>query len=261
MCLILIANRVHPDFPLIIAANRDEYFSRPTQPARFWASASDVLAGQDLVGGGTWMGITLEGRFAAVTNVRNPNKLPPANALSRGQLISTYLVSKLTPQDFLRLQAHRAAQFDGYNLVCGDRHGLYYDSNRNPGTQRLQPGIHGLSNAGLNSPWPKVDQGKLALEQCIKQENFCGDRLLDVLNDRHRAPDHLLPDTGVGTEMERMLSSRFIEGQTLGYGTRTSTALTVSRSGQVAFIEWTWDQEGVLQDKVEYQFNAQAQQH
>jgi uncharacterized protein with NRDE domain len=261
MCLILIANRVHPDFPLIIAANRDEYFARPTQPARFWPSASDLLAGQDMTGGGTWMGVTREGRFAAVTNVRNPHKTPPVNALSRGQLISTYLISKLTPEDFLRLQAHRNAQFDGYNLICGNRHGLYYDSNAYPGIQRLHPGIHGLSNASLNSPWPKVEQGKQALERCLQQENFRADALMDVLNDRQRAPDQMLPDTGVGPEMERMLSSRFIEGQELGYGTRTSTALTVSATGEIAFIEWTWDQHGALQDKVEYQFVVQAQQH
>lgn len=257
MCLILIALQQHPRYPLIIAANRDEYFDRPAAPAHFWPEAPRLLAGRDLKAGGTWLGITREGRFAAVTNVREPDRHQP-DALSRGDLTCQFLLGSANPADYLQQLQARADRYNGFNLICGDIHRLHHYSNRNGAPTVLGSGLHGVSNHLLNTPWPKVTGGKAALATMIGKGDFTLDDLLTVLNQREAAPDHNLPDTGVGLPMERVLSSRFIHAPAMGYGTRVSTALRISHEGLAEWREWTWNPQGQCTERAEHDFQVQV---
>jgi uncharacterized protein with NRDE domain len=259
MCLILIAHQVHPAYPLIVAANRDEFFARPTQAARFWPQSPTVLAGQDLTAGGTWMGVTRQGRFAAVTNVREPGTHIPANAKSRGHLVKEYLLSNASPGQYLETLQQDREHYTGFNLICGDWQALHYYSNRSGSAQPIPIGIHGLSNSALNTPWPKVVQGKQALADALQQPDIEMDTILQLLNHRQTADDAQLPDTGVGKPMEKILSSRFIEGQHFDYGTRVSTALRIDRSGKVDFTEQSWDTQGNAAEKRDFHFQLGVQ--
>jgi len=237
MCLILLAWRTHPDYPLILAGNRDEFHARPTSPAGFWEHWPQILAGRDLEHGGTWLGIARSGRLAAVTNYRDGRVLRRGTR-SRGELVSGYLTSDQAPERFLQeVHAQRSA-YDGFNLLAGTLDGLFYYSNRGERPSALKPGIYGLSNHLLDSPWPKVERGKAELANLVglSPEPLI-DRLLAVLADRTIAPDHALPDTGVGLDRERILSTAFIDTPT--YGTRSSTVLVVDAAGQVSFTERT----------------------
>ena len=262
MCLILLAYQAHPHYPLVIAANRDEYFNRPTQAAHHWPAPLPILAGKDLSAGGTWMGIAPNGRFAAVTNVREPQRTPPPNPISRGQLVTDFLASSEPTQAFLDTLGQQHEAYSGFNLVCGSVSGsvdeLWHGSNRADSATLLSPGIHGVSNASLNTPWPKLQQGKQALAEHLKHTHFQLESLLPLLNHRARAADSDLPNTGVGLDMERLLSSRFIEGQAVGYGTRTSTALRVDNHGHMEWIEWSWNEQGQLASHVTFSQDLQS---
>lgn len=234
MCLILLGWKVREDYPLILAANRDEFFERPTAPADFWEEAPEILAGRDLKAGGTWLGITRQGRLAALTNYRNPALHKP-EAPSRGELVSDYLRSSRAPGAYLDALAPRAGLYNGFSLLLGDLSGLWFFSNRG-GRNALAPGIHGMSNRLMDTPWPKVERGKRALAALLGGGGPPSpEALLDLLADRTRPPDAQLPDTGVGLEWERVLSPLFIESPL--YGTRSSTVLTVDRQGAVTFVE------------------------
>lgn len=236
MCLILWSWRQHPDYPLILAANRDEFYARPTAPADFWPEAPQVLAGRDLVGGGTWLGVTREGRWAAVTNYRDPSD-PARGGPSRGALVRDYLTEALAPEAYLREVADRAAAYAGFNLLAGSREELWYFGSREGIVRRLSPGLYGLSNGLLDAPWPKVARGRAALAEALARPGEPEpETLLALLSDPSRPPDHHLPDTGVGLEWERVLSARFIASPT--YGTRSSTVLLLG-SGRLIFIERT----------------------
>lgn len=237
MCLILLAHEAHPRYRLIVAANRDEFYERPTAPAAWWDDAPEVLAGRDLRGGGTWMGITRAGRWAAVTNYRETAPPPPA-APSRGGLVGGFLRGDEDPETYLHSLLPGAAEYAGFNLLAGDGERLSYLSNRGGGVRTLEPGTYGLSNALLDTPWPKVERGKAMLREVVDAGGEPEvEALLRVLADADPAPPHLLPDTGVGPERERMLSSLFITGPE--YGTRASTVLLVGRDGGVTFAERT----------------------
>jgi uncharacterized protein with NRDE domain len=234
MCLILFAWKVHAKFPLILAANRDEFTERPSAPAAFWDDAPDLLAGRDLMRGGTWLGITRTGRLAAVTNYRDPASLKE-DAPSRGELVSDYLRGKEHPEAFLRRVESRAARYNGFSLLVGHGSVLAYFSNRGE-ANRLTPGIHGISNHLLDTPWPKVEWGKRAMGELLVANNDPSpEALLALLGSRSRPPDESLPETGVGLERERVLSPLFIESP--GYGTRCSTVLLIDREGMVTFVE------------------------
>lgn len=257
MCLILIARQVHPQYPLVIAANRDEYFQRPTQAAHEWPGSPRIVAGKDLTGGGTWMGMAQNGRFAAVTNVRNPMQEVPANPISRGQLVNHFLQGADTSENYLHQLAEQGQHYEGFNLLCGHGDQLWHYSNRSSSVKKLDKGLHGLSNASLNSPWPKVEAGKQALAEALQQQDFSLQSLLSILNHRQRAPDHSLPNTGVGVELERVFSSRFIEGADFGYGTRSSTVLRLNTQNQMEFMEWSWNSAGELIGCVELTMNLE----
>jgi uncharacterized protein with NRDE domain len=234
MCLILFAWKIHENFPLILIANRDEFYERPTAPAAFWDDAPEILAGRDLQEGGTWLGITRGGSLAALTNYRDPASLK-TNAPSRGNLVSDYLRDPETPERYLGRIRPMAARYNGFNLLVGNESELFCFSNRN-GLQTPTPGIHGMSNHLLDTPWPKVERGKQALGKLIRGMNEPSpEALLDLLADRSRPPDDRLPVTGVGLEWERVLSPLFIESQ--DYGTRSSTVLIIDREGCVTFVE------------------------
>jgi uncharacterized protein with NRDE domain len=254
MCLILIAIHQHPRFPLVVAANRDEYFNRPAAPAHFWPEAPQLLAGRDLQAGGTWLGLTRSGRFAAVTNVREPGR-NRADALSRGALTCEFLLGDQPARVYLQDLQARGDHYNGFNLICGDINRLYHYSNRGGDPVLLPTGLHGVSNHLLDTPWPKVTGGKAALAAVLADDDFTLDAVLPVLNQRDPAPDEQLPDTGVGLLMERALSSRFIQAPLVGYGTRVSTALRVDRAGNVEWREWTWNAAAKCVQVAEHDFS------
>jgi len=239
MCSIFFAYNAHPGYRLILAANRDEFYERPTGAAQFWQDAPEILAGRDLVRGGSWLGITKNGRFSAVTNYRDP--FAPTGNLSRGNLVGDFLRGKETPAQYLQKIQGNAGNYSGFNLLVGEIDSeIGYFSNRGDGVKILESGIYGLSNHLLDTPWQKVRRGKTALAKLIEKENFALESLFEILQDATKADDRDLPETGIGLERERLLSSIFIE--TPVYGTRCSTALLVAADGKVSFAERTYRQ-------------------
>lgn len=237
MCLVLLAWETHPRHRLIVAANRDEFYARPTTPAGWWADAPRVLAGRDLREGGTWMGVTRDGRFAAVTNVREPQAYRTGTP-SRGHLVGNFLLSRAPSLAYVAALMPTAPVFNGFNLLVCDGTTLAWFSNRQPGMRTLPPGVYGVSNAFLDTPWPKVVLGKDDLRRAMEgPDDQLEERLFASLARRDPAPEAELPRTGVGDERERALSSAFIA--TPEYGTRSSTVLLVGRDGEVSLTERT----------------------
>ncbi|MBY0121847.1 NRDE family protein [Bacillus sp. S/N-304-OC-R1] len=228
MCLILFAFKVHPTYKLIVAANRDEYYARPTAAAHFWEDEPQILAGRDLEKLGTWMGVTKTGRFAALTNYRDP-KENATSKQTRGELVAGFLKSDEKPEEYLQKAALQAKMYPGYNLLVGDGEELYYYSNIQNEIKKLEPGIYGVSNHLLNTNWPKVKSGKEGLSAISDQKNNnLTDELFKLLQNTDQAPDDFLPNTGVSLEWERILSPLFIKSE--GYGTRSSTVLLMNGS-------------------------------
>jgi len=236
MCLIVFAHNANERHRLIVAANRDEVVDRPTAPMAFWPDHPTVLAGRDLKSNGTWMGMERSGRFAAVTNIRRPNLVRP-QAASRGRLVSDFLTDRIAPMAYLTQIASTADKYNGFNLLVADSTTMGYLNSESAVPELLPPGIYGLSNERLDTPWPKVVRARTQLASLITAPALSAADLLPLLADRYRPPDEELPDTGVGLERERMLSPVFITGR--HYGTRSSTALTWGRDGQVLVEERT----------------------
>jgi uncharacterized protein with NRDE domain len=257
MCLLLFAYEAHPRYSLIVAANRDEWLARPADQAHAWNDAHHIVAGVDREAGGTWLGVTETGRFAALTNYRDPRDLRPKlpDEPSRGALVRDFLESSAPPEAHLRRIAETASTYRGFNLVAGDLRTLAYLSNRAPGVRLVEPGIHGLSNELLDTPWPKVRRGAAAFRALIKNIAHPDPQaLLAMLEDEAIAPDDELPDTGVGLEMERKLSPIFLRLPL--YGTRCSTVLLVERAGRALFIERTHAPERLGDVQIEFQLRA-----
>lgn len=245
MCLIVFAWHAHAAFPLVVATNRDEFFDRPSAAAQWWDDGSQRLAGRDLQAGGTWMGISRDGRFAALTNYRDLSEKKP-DAPSRGALVADFLVDTTEPADYLAALASDAPRYNGFNLLAAQigakdtRDAVQVMSNRDQSGPRIVvPGIHALSNALLDTPWPKVERARAGLQALLAEPHRTADeltaRLLDVLADRTTAHDSELPNTGLSIARERALSSIFIRMP--GYGTRASTVLIVDRRGHAVFTE------------------------
>lgn len=236
MCVIFFAFQKHPDFPLILLANRDEFYDRPTQRAGRWPDFPEIYAGRDLVSGGTWLGIHDHGKIAAVTNYRDPNA-PPGD-LSRGVLTSDFLKSGKTAFDYLNEISRRSRSFSGFNLLVGEfnksKTELFYYSNRQDKIIELSSGIYGLSNALLDTPWQKVENGKRFMRENLLK-NLTKEALFSFLQDETLTDDQDLPDTGIGYEREKALSAVFIK--TPDYGTRCSTIVTVNRDFVFDFSE------------------------
>lgn len=236
MCLIVLAIDSHPRHRLVVAANRDEFYARPTAPAAWWSDAPGVLAGRDLQAGGTWMGVTRAGRFAAITNYRETAP-PRPDAPSRGALVAGFLRGSMEARAYAGDVAVRGAAYNGFNLLVGDEVGVFYVSNRAEGVHPLQPGVYGLSNALLDTPWPKVQRARAAMRSALSSPEADGweSGLWEMLGDRMIAADDHLPDTGVGADRERLLSAPFIASGV--YGTRASTVLTIAHDGEVTLVE------------------------
>lgn len=234
MCLIVFSYRQHPNYDLIFAANRDELYSRPTRPAQFWESPPDLLAGKDLEAGGTWMGVTREGRFSAITNYRDPASHDP-DAPTRGKLVLNYLSGEQEPAAYLGQLHSFADQYNGFNLLAGRVGELFYYSNHQGDVKELEPGLYGLSNHLLNTPWPKVVKAKDAFSKALEAESMEDEDLFQLLSDDEPADEASLPDTGVPPKWEQVLSPIFIKSER--YGTRCSTILTIDRKGHVHFAE------------------------
>lgn len=238
MCLISIAIDVHPVYPLIIAANRDEFYTRPTGPLDFWDQNPEILAGKDLQSGGTWLGVTRKGKIAAVTNFRDPGSMTPWGQ-SRGHLVKDYLEGNTQPDKYLAHIEKNKNSYSGFNLVLGDTGQLWWYSNKNGGIIKLTAGIHAVSNHLLNTPWPKVKAIKRKMQKLISNSRVIGPyEVLEMLFDRTPAPDDQLPDTGVNLQWERMLSPVFVESP--DYGTRSSSVILVDKSGKLLFCERTF---------------------
>jgi len=238
MCLLTFAYDTHPDYGLVFAGNRDEFYERPTAPASFWSDEPHVLAGRDLKKGGTWLGITRSGHWGVVTNIRSPDQYRP-EARSRGRLVADYLTDEPDPLPYLTEIANEADRYNPFNLLVGTPDTLYYYSTREGEVEPVSPGMHGLSNAHLDSSWPKVEAGKRRLRDHLDGGSVESEGLLEMLDDRDPFPDEELPDTGVGQDAERHLSPLFIEGDE--YGTRSSTVLLIGRSGDITFVERTFE--------------------
>lgn len=225
MCVIYLAFESHPQYPLILAANRDEFYDRPTAPAGNWQDEPEIYAGRDLISGGTWLGVKTNGRFAAVTNFRDPGA--PAGSHSRGSLVADFLRSDQSPADYMGKVSEKADAFSGFNLFVGridaDFRELFYFSSRGDGVKNLQAGIYGLSNNLLDVPWPKVSKGKARFADIISDDYVDSESLFELLSDETTAAENELPHTGISPAREKALSAIFIK--TSDYGTRCSTVL------------------------------------
>ena len=240
MCLIVFAWKASAAFPLVVAANRDEWRERPAEPARWWSDHPGLLAGRDLQAGGTWMGITRAGRFAAVTNFRDPSD-KRSTARSRGALVTEFLLGLDSPAAFLANLSARSREYNGFNLILGDRASLFYYGSREGEAREIEPGVHGLSNHVLDEPWPKVVRGKARMEAALAARDPAP-ALFEMLSDAAGVPDAELPATGVGLDWERRLASALITGA--DYGTRASTVLMIAVTGEVSLEERTREAEG-----------------
>jgi uncharacterized protein with NRDE domain len=257
MCLIFISFNHHPTYKLIVAANRDEFYARRTSPAEHWPDFPNIIAGRDLEAGGTWMGITRSGRISMLTNYRDLKNLKPV-APSRGHLVSRYLETETRPEQYARDVEKRGGEYNGFNLIVGDTRELWYHSNYSTGTRQLEPGIYGLSNHRLDSPWPKVVRGKQKLTPLLARKELKPDELMEALYDDKTAPDDHLPDTGIGLERERALSSMFIKAG--NYGSRCTTVVLVDRSDHVTFAERVYDTVTFNHQSREFQFQIDPSQ-
>lgn len=246
MCILFIAVNQHPSFPLIIAANRDEFHQRPTRSSRYWDAHEDVLAGKDEQAGGTWMGVTKAGKIAALTNIRAPGRELDA-PITRGNLVLDWLVNKngISAQDYRKHIGSERARYNGYNLLFGELDNLYVYNNFEDSFVHLEDGVFGLSNANLDSPWPKIMKGRDALAATCKQKGDLNvEGLFDILADNVKAEDQHLPQTGVPIEWERKLSSIFIKSPE--YGTRSSTLLTLDTENKIDWQERVFDPDARL---------------
>lgn len=253
MCLILFAFHAHADYPLVIAANRDEAYARPASPAAFWDDHPDVHGGRDLEMGGAWMGITRSGRFAGVTNFRDgyPKGTAPR---SRGDIVGGYLIGTQAAQPYLQAVAARQSEYAGFGALAGDLHTLWFFSNRGNGVEAVGKGVHGLSNHLLNTPWPKVVSGKRELATLLHgSAETLPEHLFELLADRRVAAPEELPDTGVGSSREKVLGPKFIAADDR-YGTRASTVVLVHRGGDVLYHERSFGPHGTFLGEVKNRF-------
>lgn len=250
MCLILFAIQQHKDYPLIVIANRDEFYARPARAAHWWEDEPSILAGRDLEAGGTWMGVDSRGRFAAVTNVREPGMKMTA-ARSRGELPAGFLKGSESAEAYLHRLHRRGDEYAGYNLLLADQSGCWFGSNRSQAVRQIADGIYGVSNGYFDEPWPKLESGKRALKSAL-QQSLTVDNLFAILLDRDQASDDLLPKTGISHEFERLLSSRFIHSAE--YGTRASSVLLFSSDRVIEFTEQNFDYNGPVGSAVKQVF-------
>lgn len=263
MCLVVFAWRVHPRYPLVLAANRDEFFNRPAAPAHWWTDAPHLLAGRDLEAGGTWLGFNRNGHFAALTNYRDPSRRA-SGAPSRGALVRDALEDTRDAATSLHDLASWAEAYAAFNLLVSDGEQLGVLESTTGAVRMLPPGVYGLSNHLLDTPWPKLLKARTGLEHALTalpeladarsqaSEDALVSALLALMRDPTPADDPHLPETGVSLEWERWLSPAFIRAP--GYGTRCSSVVLRDATALTRFVEWTWDVHGELRSQVEHRF-------
>lgn len=244
MCLIVFSYRQHPHYPFILAANRDEFLNRPTRAMQWWAEEDNqILAGKDLQAGGTWLGITKQGKFAAITNYRDFRNLKP-DSPSRGPIIIDFLKSSSDALSFLNELDRKAGMYNGFNLLIGNiTDQLFYYSSFNSEIKEIQAGLHGISNAFMDTPWPKLLKARQLFSQATSQNEPDVNTMILYMADRETFPDELLPDTGIGIELERFLSSVAMKNDK--YGTRSTTIVLAGKDQQVQIIEKEIDTESL----------------
>jgi len=251
MCIVTLHTQAHPNYKLVIAANRDEFYERPTAQADFWEDDSSILGGRDLKQMGTWLGITTTGRIAFLTNYRNP-KMEQNDKNSRGHIVKNFLQNDDDPMTFFQQLRASRNDYNGFNFIAGNVDQLYHYGNYAHGITSLLPGTYSISNGELEANWPKTIKAKNALRQYVTEANSLDiDTLFALLNDRQLADDSELPHTGVGGDLERKLSSIFIEMP--HYGTRSSTVILVTHDNDVTFVERTF-QHGQFSDERRFEF-------
>ena len=251
MCLLAVAWHVHPAYRLVVAANRDEFYARDTQPAHHWSDHPEVFAGRDVRAGGTWMGVTADGRFAALTNVRGGVLVPEDGAPpppSRGSLVSDYLSGEMNAATYVESVAAMAEQYSGFNLLVADQDQLWWCSNHSE-PQQLGPGVYGLSNASLDTPWPKTTAATTAMRAALSQPDAAtmeaalfaamADRTLPPMDDVPRSD---LPESEMPAERLQRLAACMVI--TDDYGTRASSVVTIDQAGLVSMEERTLDSTG-----------------
>ena len=252
MCLIFVSFNATADYPLVVAANRDEFYDRAATPADYWDDHPQVLAGRDLVARGTWLGVSRSKRFAALTNYRSG--LPrDTNAPSRGDLVKNFLLGEMSPYEYFEQLYPKAPDFAGFSLLAYADGQLAYFSNRDGPPRTLSAGIYGLSNDLLDTPWPKVVDGKAAFRELLGRSRWKHVDLLDLMADKGLPPDSDLPDTGVGLERERMLAPMLVTGD--AYGTRCSTALSLETTGTLRFVERSYQPFATESSEVVHELN------
>jgi uncharacterized protein with NRDE domain len=259
VCLILFAAGAHSGYRLIVAANRDEAYDRTSAPLAFWRDHPQICAGRDLEHGGTWLGVSRRGRFAAITNYRQGR--PRADAeRSRGELTRDFLVGTQPAMEYVQQVSGRAGAYNGFSLIVGEPNELWFYSNRGDSAQRITPGVHGLSNHLLDEPWPKVTRGIAELKTLLRaSESELVRELFRVLEDRSSAPEHLLPSTGIDAQRERALSASFIAGET--YGTRASSIVLIGNDGKVLVRERRFGPGGAELGESELRFDVTENPH
>ncbi|SHG18925.1 NRDE family protein [Ornithinibacillus halophilus] len=254
MCLINFQFHDHPQYKLIVAANRDEFYKRPTASAHFWEDEPVILAGRDLQQMGTWLGVTKQGRFAALTNFRHPDHMGTGGK-SRGEIVKNYLSEDLSTEEYITQLRSSKEDFVGYNVLVGSPEELFYYNNVEDTITKIEPGTYGLSNHFLNTPWPKVVKGTQNLKNYTKDTSKVDEaKLFELLLDAEESAEEELPNTGIGRELEKKLSPLFIKLP--DYGTRCSTVLTIDYKNNLTFVERNYEH-GILKEEKQFSFKIE----
>lgn len=253
MCLLVFAWRTHPRYRLVVAANRDEFHDRPAAALGWWNDDGGVLGGRDLQAGGTWIGVARNGRFGAVTNFRELESPPTTQAPSRGGLVPGFLSGNETPGEYLGRLNGSASAFAGFNLLTGDSRELHYLSNRDPdGPRSLAPGIYGLGNHRLDTPWPKLVSTRERFAGLLVAPDPSPDELFGLMGDREPVPGRAQPGSGLPPDWERALSAPFVLNER--YGTRCTTVVLAEHSGRTTVLERRFDASGVQSGATRLEF-------
>ncbi len=251
MCLIALAYKQHPNYPFLLSANRDEFYKRPARAAHYWDEHPQLLAGRDIEAGGTWLGMTTSGQFAAITNYREEGSIGKTYPLSRGELSRNFLTGNQPAEAFLESIRDNDKSYAGFNLLLMDDTGLFCYSNRDSNIMTLEPGLYGLSNHQIDTPWPKVKRAKSCFEETLKHNEVSHDQLFLTISDSRPVGEDELPEINFDMDIEwaKQVSAQFIKSE--DYGTRASTTILINKQGQVQFRERNFlasGQEGEQQD-------------
>jgi uncharacterized protein with NRDE domain len=254
MCLLVFAWKSHPRYRLVLAGNRDEFHDRPAAALNWWQDDPRILGGRDLKANGTWLGVARSGRFGVVTNYRDL-MAPVDNAPSRGNLVPRFLTGATSPKEFLDDLRGAALRYSGFNLLVGGSRALYYFSNRGPkAPTALAPGVYGLSNHLLDTPWPKLARPRERFAKLLAGPEIHSEDIFAMLGDREQAPIDSLPSTGLPADWERVVSAPFIVNER--YGTRCSNLLLVERTGRTVLHERRFDAAGVQTGTSRFEFTS-----